>query len=317
MKAAIYTQYGSPEVLKIKEVKKPVPNKDEILIKIHATAVNSGDCRLRKADPFAVRFIFGLLKPSVQVLGSVYSGEVELIGENVKKYKSGDKVYGHTDMKFGAHAEYLCVSQFSSIQKTPTELTDSEAASIPFGGLTALHFIQKANVKVGQKVLIIGASGAVGSAALQLSKAKGAIVTGVCSSKNSALIQSLGANAVVDYTKENIYALHEQFDVVFDTIGVFSVRRGKKLIKKNGVLILSAAGIKQMREGMFLGLLNKINVISGVCKHSEKNLSFLNGLIQNKQLKPVIDRTFQLDEIAMAHAYVDTGHKVGSVVIII
>jgi len=217
MKAAVYTQYGAPEVLQIEEVEKPVPKENEILLRIKSTAVNSGDWRLRKADPYAVRFFFGLRRPKIKILGSVFSGEVESIGSSVKNFKVGDLVFGHTDMSFGSYAEYNCLPATSSIALKPASISHNEAASIPFGGVTALHFIKKAEIKPGQKVLIVGASGAVGSAAVQLAKSFGANVTGVCSTSNIDLVKSIGADIVIDYTKEDFTQNGETYDVIFDT----------------------------------------------------------------------------------------------------
>jgi len=211
MKAVVYTQYGQPDVLQLKEVEKPVPGNNEILVRLKATAVNSGDVRLRKADPFAVRFVFGLLKPKIKILGSVFSGEVEEVGKDVKRFKAGDAVFGHTDMRFGAYAEYLSVRENGSIALKPAGITHTEAAVIPFGGVTALHFIKKADIKPGNKVLVIGASGAVGSAAVQLAKSFGAIVTGICSAANGALVTALGADKVIDYTKEDFTKMEHNY----------------------------------------------------------------------------------------------------------
>ncbi|TDE47958.1 NAD(P)-dependent alcohol dehydrogenase [Flavobacterium sp. GT3P67] len=180
MKAAVYTQYGVPAVLQLKEVAKPSPKENEILVRIKATAVNSGDVRLRRADPAAVRLFFGLLKPKINILGCVFSGVIESIGNDVKQFKIGDEVFGHTDMNFGAYAEYICLPQEGSLALKPASISHNQAAVIPFGGITALHFIKRATIRPGQKVLIIGASGAVGSAAVQLAKSNGAIVTAVC-----------------------------------------------------------------------------------------------------------------------------------------
>ncbi len=313
MKAAVYTQYGSPEVLQINEVAKPAPKDNEILICIKATAVNSGDVRLRKADPFAVRFIFGLLKPRINVLGTVFSGEVESVGKDVKQFKVGDSIFGHTDMKFGAYAEYICVPQDGSIALKPANISHTEAAGIPFGGVTALHFIKKANIKPGQKVLIVGASGAVGSAAVQLAKAFGADVTGVCSTSNMALVKSIGADKVIDYTREDFTQNGETYDVIFDTVKAIDVSGSVKSLHKNGVLILSAAGMSEMLQGARISMTSNVKVLNGVISHKAADINFLKELFETGKYKPVIDRTYPLEQIATAHAYVEKGHKKGNV----
>ncbi len=218
MKAAVYTQYGAPEVLQIKAIAKPVPQDNEILIKIHATAVNSADIRLRKADPFAVRFVYGLLKPKKTVLGGVLSGEIEAVGKNVRTFKVGDAVFGSAFPLFGAYAEYICLPESAPLAIKPASISHEAAAALPFGGLTAVHFLQKANIRPGQKVLIYGASGAVGSAAVQIAKSLGAEVTGVCSTANVELVKSLGADHVIDYTKTDFAKTGEQYDVVYETV---------------------------------------------------------------------------------------------------
>lgn len=315
MKAAVYNQYGPPEVLQVKEVEKPIPNKNEILVRIKATAVNSGDWRLRKADPFAVRFIFGLIKPKINILGSVFSGEVESVGVEVNNFKVGDLVFGHTDMSFGAYAEYLCLSEDASIALKPVTISHHEAAVIPFGGVTALHFIKKAAIKPGQKVLVVGASGSVGSAAVQIAKAFGADVTGVCSTANLDLVKLLGADNVIDYTKEDFTQNGEKYDVIFDTVNTIVVSRSLKSLNETGLMILSAAGLSEMLQGIWIGMTSSKKVITGVISHSATAIVFLKELIEAGKLKPVLDRTYTLDQIAEAHSYVEKGHKKGNVAI--
>ncbi len=315
MKAAVYTQYGPPEVLQVKQVEKPAPGKNEVLVRIKATAVNSGDWRLRKADPFAVRFIFGLFKPKKNVLGSVFSGEIERVGEDVKHFKVGDFVFGHTDMSFGAYAEYKCLSEDASMALKPSNMTHLEAAVIPFGGVTAWHFIKKAGIKPGQKVLVVGASGAVGSAAVQLAKSLGAHVTGVSSTANMALVKSIGADTVIDYTKEDFTQNGETYDVIFDTVKSISVSRSLKSLTKNGIMILSAAGMPEMLQGAWVSRTSSKKVMTGVISHNASDIAFLKGLMETGKLKPVIDRTYSLDQMAEAHAYAEKGRKKGNVAI--
>ncbi len=315
MKAAVYTQYGPPEVLQVKQVEKPTPKNNEILLRIKATAVNSGDWRLRKADPFAVRFIFGLIKPKISILGTVFSGEVESVGEDVTHFKVGDFVFGHTDMSFGAYAEYKCLPENGSVALKPTNISHKEAAVIPFGGVTALHFIKKAKIKLGQKVLVVGASGAVGSAAVQLAKSFGANVTGVCSSANIALVKSIGADKVIDYTKEDFTQNCETYDVIFDAVKTISVSRSLKSLNKNGLMILSAAGMSEMLQGLWISVTSNKKVMTGVISHKAADILFLKELIEADKLKSVIDRTYSLEQIAEAHAYVEKGHKSGNVAI--
>lgn len=315
MKAAVYTQYGPPEVLQVKQVEKPTPGKNELLVRIKATAVNSGDWRMRKADPFAVRFIFGLFKPKKNVLGSVFSGEIERVGEDVKHFKVGDFVFGHTDMSFGAYAEYICVPENASIALKPSNMTHTEAAVIPFGGVTAWHFIKKAAIKPGQKVLVVGASGAVGSAAVQLAKSLGAHVTGVTSTANMALVKSIGTDTVIDYTKADFTQNGETYDVIFDTVKSISVSRSLKSLTKNGIMILSAAGMTEMLQGAWVSRTSSKKVMTGVISHTAADINFLKGLMEAGQLKPVIDRTYSLDQMAEAHAYAETGRKKGNVAI--
>jgi NADPH:quinone reductase-like Zn-dependent oxidoreductase len=315
MKAAVYTHYGSPEVLQLKEVAKPIPKDNEILLRIKATAVNSGDVRLRKADPFAVRLIFGIRKPKINILGSVFSGEVESVGSSVRFFKAGDQVFGHTNMSFGAYAEYICIPEDGSLALKPAGITHNEAAVIPFGGVTALHFINKATIKPGQKVLVVGASGAVGSAAVQLAKSLGAYVTGVCSTANIAIVKSIGADKVIDYTKEDFTRNGETYDVIFDAVKSISVSRSIKSLNKNGIMILSAAGMSEMLQGIWISRISNKKVLTGVISHKAADIVYIKELIEADKFKSVIDRTYSLEQIAEAHAYVEKGHKIGNVAI--
>lgn len=317
MKAAVYTKYGPPEVLQLQEIAKPLPKDNEILIKIEATAVNSGDWRLRKADPFGVRLFFGLMKPKINVLGSVFSGEIESIGKSVKFFKVGDEVFGHTDMHLGAYAEYICISESGTLALKPDRLTHTEAAVIPFGGTSALHFINKAAIKPGQKVLVNGASGAVGSTAIQLAKYFGANVTGLCSSANIDLVKSLGADNVIDYTKTDITKNGETYDIIFDTVNKIPFSHCIKSLNENGILILSAAGMSEMFKGILTSMKSNKKVLTGVISHNAEGINFIKQLIETNKLKPVIDKTYPLEQIAEAHAYVEKGHKKGNVAITI
>lgn len=317
MKAAVYVQYGAADVLQVKEVEKRMPKDNEVLVRVRATAANSGDIRLRKADPFAVRFIFGLMKPKINILGAVFSGEVESVGKAVKRFKPGDAVFGHTDMRFGSYAEYLCVPEAGSIVLKPAGISHAEAAVIPFGGVTALHFIKKAALKPGQKVLVVGASGAVGSAAVQLAKSRGAHVTGVCSSANMDLVKSIGADHVIDYTREDFTRNGETYDVIIDTVKTIDVSKSKKSLERKGIMILSAAGISEMLQGLWISMTTSKKVLTGVISHTAADLDHLRSLIEAGKYKPVIDRTYSLDQIAEAHAYVEKGHKKGNVAVAI
>ncbi len=317
MKAIELTKYGAPEFLQMNEVEKPLPKDNEILIKIHATSVSSGDARIRRADPFIVRLIFGFKRPRKPVLGVVVAGEIEEIGKNVSAYSIGDQVFGSSGMSFGAHAEFVAVPEDAVLALKPNNMTYEEAAAIPFGATASMHFLRIANIQPGQKVLIYGASGALGTMAVQLAKNYGADITAVCSTSNIELMKSLGADHVIDYTQEDFTRNGKKYDVVFDTIGKSSLRKAQKSLSDHGHLLLASAGIGTMIGGSIKSMFIKKKIVSGVIKETAKDMNFFKQLIEKGRLKAVIDRIYPLEQIVEAHAYVDKGHKKGNVIIAI
>jgi NADPH:quinone reductase-like Zn-dependent oxidoreductase len=304
MKAFICTKFGPPEVLELREVTKPNPKKNEVRIKIFATAVNSGDCRIRSLNLSGVpliqrifaRLVLGISKPKKPIQGLWLAGEIEAIGKSVKRFKVGDKVYARTpDMKFGAYAEYTCLPENSFIEIMPSNLTYEEAIAIPFGGITALYFLRRANIQDGNKVMIYGASGAVGSSAVQIAKYYGEFVTGICSTTNIELIKSLGADKVINYANEDFLKDNELYDIIFDTVGKISYKKVKPLLKP---------------EGKFISV-----VTSGHAQLRIEDFITLTELVELGRIKPVIDRVYTFEQMVEAHKYVELGHKKGNVVI--
>lgn len=315
MKAITYNQYGDSEVLKLSDIPKPEPKGNEILIKMMATTVNSGDVRLRKADPFLIRLAFGLFNPNKKVLGTVISGIVEQIGNEVTKFKVGDQVFGLNDLTMGTYAEFVLVQETIPLFFKPSNINFEEAAAIVFGGHTALHFLKKANITKGQKVLIYGASGSVGTSAVQLAKYYGAEVTAICSQSNIQMLKNLGADHVIDYNTTDLSTLNKDFDVVFETVNKTKVETIAQLTRTNGILILGAVIIKGLIQGMWIAKKRKLKLIAGVAEVNSDDLKFLGWLIENKHLEPVIDKTYPLEQIRASHQYVDLGHKKGNIVI--
>ena len=317
MKAIVYARYGSPDVLQLKEVAKPAPKDNEVLIKIYATTVTSGDCRVRKADPFAIRFFNGLTKPKkTTILGNELAGEIEEAGKNVKLFRKGDQVFGQAGMGLGANAEYICLREDATLVFKPKNLTHEEAASIPFGGNTALHFLRKGNIRSSQKVLIYGASGSLGTAAVQLAKNFGADVTGVCSTVNVELVKSLGADKVIDYTKEDFTKIGQTYDIIFDTTGKSPYSGCVKSLKQKGIYLRAVhMSLSSIVRGLWTSMTSSKKVIGGVASELKENLVFLKELIDMGKLKPVIDRCYPFEQIVEAHRYVDKGHKRGNVAI--
>lgn len=317
MRAIVFSQYGPPDVLKLREIDKPVPKDDEVLIKIFATSVTSGDCRMRKADPFAARFFTGLLRPKkITVLGNELSGEIEATGKNVKSLKPGDKVYGQAGLRFGTYADYICLPEDGALAIMPSNLTFEEAAIIPFGGNTALDFLRRGNIRSGQKVLIYGASGSVGTAAIQLAKHFGADVTGVCSASNADLVKSLGADRVIDYKIEDFSRGGQTYDIIFDANGNSPFADCVRSLNQNGIYLrVVHMSVAPIAKGLLASMSGGKKVIGGVATESAESLIFLRELIEAGRYKPVIDRSYPIDRIAEAHTYVDKGHKKGNVVI--
>ena len=322
MKAIICTKYGPPEVLKLMEVEKPNPKDNEALIRIHATSVTVGDSRIRsfRVPPsfwIPARLALGLKKPKKSILGSVFAGEIELVGKEVKLFKKGDKVFASSGHNFGAYAEYICVPENGCLVLKPTILNYEEAAAIPWGGLTALYFLKKANIKSGQKVLIYGASGSIGTSAVQIARYLGAEVTGVCSTTNLGLMKSLGAMKVIDYTQEDIGKYSENYDIIFDTVGKSSISICLKSLKEKGIylhtVVTPALGIRMRLTSIMTGKV----LLGGTFTPKAEDLIYLKELVEMGELKPVIDRSYPIEQIVEAHKYVDMGHKKGDVVIIV
>lgn len=321
MKAVVWTNYGSPDVLQFREVAKPVPRDNEVLIRIVATTVETGDCEIRRFEIhnwlyLPMRFYFGFIRPKRKtVLGQQLAGEVESVGKDVKGFKQGDAVFVPTEASFGTYAEYISIPDSYAIAMKPSNMSYEEAAAVPVGGLNALHFLRKGNIQRGQKVLIYGSTGSIGTYAVQLAKYFGAEVTAVCGTSNLELVKSLGADQVIDYTKEDFTQNGESYDVIFDTIGKSPFVASIKSLQKGGCYLLANPTLFELLRGLWVAMTGSRSIILALAKYRTKELVFLKDLIESGKLKAVIDRSYPLEQTAEAHRYVEKGHKKGNVVI--
>jgi NADPH:quinone reductase-like Zn-dependent oxidoreductase len=323
MKAIVYTEYGSPDVLRLAEVEKPTPGANEVLIRVHAATVTAGDVNIRGFTfippgfgPLP-RMMFGLRKPKRPILGVELAGKVESVGKDVRLFKKGDEVFGIDSKTLGAYAEYVCRPEKGALAIKPVNVTYEEAAAVPFGAGTALYFLRDvAKVQRGQKVLVNGASGGVGTYAVQLAGYYGAEVTGVCSTANLELVKSLGANRVIDYTRQDPARGSETYDIIVDTVaGKASFARWRNVLKQNGLYLPVAGSPREMLQMLWTSLTGGPKIGMGSPAERREDLIFLKGLIEAGKIKAVIDRCYPLEEMAEAHRYVDKGHKKGNVVI--
>jgi NADPH:quinone reductase-like Zn-dependent oxidoreductase len=319
MKAIVHTQYGPPEVVKLMEVPKPTPKNNEVLIKVYASTVNRTDSGFRSAEYFVSRFWSGLLRPKYKTLGCEFSGIIEEVGKEVTGFKIGDKVFGYNDETFGGHAEYLTIAEDKAIATIPDNLTFTEAAPISEGAHYALCNIRASKIKRGQKVLVYGATGAIGSSAVQLLKHFGVSVTAVCNTKNVELLKTLGADRVIDYQTQNFTQTEEKYHFIFDAVGKTSFKECKSLLTEKGIYVSTELG--KNAENVFLALVTplfgKRKVIFPIPTINKQDLHFLKELIENGEYKPVIDKAYRLEQIADAYKYVESGQKTGNVILII
>lgn len=317
MKAAIHTQYGPPEVVHIREIDKPSPAANEVLVRVHASTVNRTDCGFRSAEYFVSRFFSGLFNPKQQILGCEFSGTIESVGELVLNYQAGDRIFGYNDIRFGGHAEYLIRDEQDAMTLMPQNLNFEEAAALTEGAHYALCNIRAANVEAGQQIMVYGATGAIGSAAVQLLKYFDTEVTAVCNTPNIDLVRSLGADHVIDYTMEDFTKTTERYDFIFDAVGRSSYGACKKLLKENGVYISTELG--KNGENIWMALYGLLSggkrVLFPIPYTKKEDVIFLKELAERGKFKPLIDRIYPLDEILEAYQYVESRQKIGNVVL--
>lgn len=317
MNAAVYTKYGPPDVVQLGEVAKPVPEDDEMLVRIHTSTVTPTDCAFRQANPLMIRFMNGFMRPRNKVLGTLLAGEVEAVGKDVTKFQVGDSVFGSTDTNFGAHAEYLCMPEEGVVAVKPANMSHEEAVGVP-EALTPLYFLRElAHIQPGQKLLINGASGAVGTYAIQLAKHFGAEVTGVCSTRNVELVKSLGADRVIDYTQEDFTRNGQQYDIIFDAVGKSSFARCKGSLTPNGRYLVTVVSLPVVLQMLWTSKIGSKKAILGFAglNFSQENLLYVKKLVEDGKLRSVIDRRYPLEQIVEAYRYVEEGHKTGNVIV--
>jgi len=320
MKAIVCTKWGSPDVLDLREVEEPIPKDNEVLIRTYATTVTAGDCELRNLKyPLGLQLLmrigFGFRGPRRKILGQELAGEIEAVGEDVKLFKEGDQVFAHTGFGMGAYAEYICLPEEGVVAIKPANMTYEEAAAVPLGGLEALHYLTKGNVQSGQKVLINGAGGSIGTIAMQLAEYFGAEVTGVDSTGKLDMLRSIGADQVIDYTQDDFTKSGQTYDVIFDVVGKSSFSRSIRSLKQNGRYLSANPGLSQMVGGRRTSRRGSKRAIVGTASYKTEDLTFLKELIEAGKIKSVIDRTYPLEQIPEAHRYVEKGGKKGNVVI--
>ena len=320
MKAIVCTKYGPPDVLQLKEIEKPSPKDNEVLIRVHAATVTKGDCELRSLKlpllwKLFVRIGFGFRRPRKKILGQELAGEIESVGKDVRLFEKGDQVFANTGLRLGAWAECSCLPQTGLIATKPANMTYEEAAAVPVGGLHAWHLLRKANLQSGQKVLINGAGGTVGTCAVQLAKSFGAEVTGVDSTGKLDMLHFIGADMVVDYTRDDFTKNGETYDVIFDVVGKASYSGCIRSLKENGYYLLGNPGLAQQFRGLWTSMMSRKKVVGGMVSYRTEDLIFLRELIEAGKMRSIIDRRYPLEQIAEAHRYVETGQKTGNVVI--
>src|SRR5438034_2129340 len=320
MKAIVCTGYGSTDVLQLKEVEKPTPKDIEVLIRVHAATVTKGDCELRSLKlpllwKLFVRIGFGFRRPKKENTRQELAGEIESVGKAVRLFKKGDQVFANTGLRLGAWAECSCLPQTGLIATKPANMTYEEAAAVPVGGLHAWHLLRKANLQSGQKVLINGAGGTVGTCAVQLAKSFGAEVTGVDSVGKLDMLRSVGADKVIDYTKDDFTKSGETYDVIFDVVGKASYSGCIRSLMENGYYLLGNPGLSQQFRAPWTSMMSRKKVVGGIVSYRTEDLVFLRELIEAGKLRSVIDRHYPLEQVAEAHRYVDTGQKIGNVVV--